>query len=94
MELTRRILKLRLKSSNLSNQWANEDLVGRMIQFMQQHQGIGLAANQVGQRVRMFVMHIDQHSWACFNPEIVQSSILARSVVLVSTNTLLLNPNW
>jgi len=73
MELTRRILKLRLKSSNLSNQWANEDLVGRMIQFMQQHQGIGLAANQVGQRVRMFVMHIEQHSWACFNPEIVQA---------------------
>ena len=72
MELTRRTLKLRLKPADLHNQWANEDLVTRMLQVMHQHQGIGLAANQVGERTRVFVMHIDGHSWACFNPEIVQ----------------------
>lgn len=72
MELTRRTLKLQLKPANLSNQWVNEDLVTRMLQVMHQHRGIGLAANQVGERIRLFVMCIDGHSWACFNPEIVQ----------------------
>jgi peptide deformylase len=72
MELTRRTLKLKLKPADLHNQWANEDLVTRMLQVMRQHQGIGLAANQVGERIRVFVMCIDGHSLACFNPEVVQ----------------------
>jgi peptide deformylase len=72
MELTRRTLKLKLKPADLSNQWANEDLVQRMLRVMHDHRGIGLAANQVGERIRVFVMSIDGHSWACFNPEIVQ----------------------
>jgi peptide deformylase len=72
MELTRRTLKLKLKPADLHNQWANEDLATRMFCVMHQHRGIGLAANQVGERIRMFVMHVDGHSWACFNPEIVQ----------------------
>jgi peptide deformylase len=74
MELTRRTLKLKLKTADLHNQWANEDLVTRMLQVMHQHHGIGLAANQVGERIRVFVMQIDGHSWACFNPEILESS--------------------
>jgi peptide deformylase len=74
MELTRRTLKLKLKPADLSNQWVNEDLVTRMLHTMQQHRGIGLAANQVGERIRVFVMSIDGHSWACFNPEILESS--------------------
>jgi peptide deformylase len=73
MELTRRTLKLKLKPADLHNQWANEDLVIRMLQVMHEHHGIGLAANQVGERIRMFVMYIDGHSWGCFNPEIVQT---------------------
>jgi peptide deformylase len=73
MELTRRTLKLKLKPADLHNQWANEDLVIRMLQVMHEHHGIGLAANQVGERIRMFVMYIGGHSWACFNPEIVQT---------------------
>jgi peptide deformylase len=72
MELTRRTLKLKLKPADLSNQWANEDLVQRMLRIMRDHHGIGLAANQIGERIRMFVMYIDGHSWDCFNPEIVQ----------------------
>jgi peptide deformylase len=72
MELTRRTLKLKLKTANLSNQWANEDLVNRMQILMHRERGIGLAANQCGERIRMFIMLIDGDFWACFNPEIVQ----------------------
>ena len=73
MELTRRILQHRLKPANLGNKWANEDLVQRMIKFMHKNNGIGLAANQVGERVRMFVMGINGRDWVCFNPEIIQT---------------------
>lgn len=71
MELTRRTLKIKCKPVDFSNQWANEDLVMRMIQTMQKEKGIGLAANQVGERTRLFVMSIDGHKWACFNPELL-----------------------
>jgi peptide deformylase len=74
MELTRRTLKLKLKTANLSNQWANEDLVNRMQILMHRERGIGLAANQCGERIRMFIMLIDGEFWACFNPEILESS--------------------
>ena len=68
MELTRRTLKLVLKPADLRNQWANEDLVNRMQTLMHAEGGIGLAANQCGERVRMFIMLIDGKFWACFNP--------------------------
>jgi len=71
MELTRRTLRLICKSADFRNQWINDDLVMRMIQLMRQHNGIGLAANQIGERTRLFVMNIDRHSWACFNPELL-----------------------
>jgi len=74
MQLTRRTLRLKLKPANLSNQWANEDLVTRMRALMQDKGGIGLAANQCGERVRMFIMLIDGKFWACFNPKILESS--------------------
>jgi peptide deformylase len=73
MELTRRILQHQLKPANFSNKWVNEDLVQRMITFMYKNNGIGLAANQVGERVRMFVMGINGRDWVCFNPEILQT---------------------
>ena len=74
MELTRRTLELKCKPVEFVNQWINEDLVMRMTAAMRQYGGIGLAANQVGERVRLFVMLIDGHNWACFNPEILESS--------------------
>lgn len=74
MELTRRTLKLKLKTADLSNQWANADLVARMLRIMHQHQGIGLAANQVGERIRVFVMCVNGHTRACFNPEILKNN--------------------
>jgi peptide deformylase len=74
MQLTRRTLRLKLKPADLRNQWANEDLVNRMRYLMQAEGGIGLAANQCGERVRMFIMLIDGGFWACFNPEILEAS--------------------
>jgi len=74
MDLTRRTLKLVLKPADLRNQWVNEDLVNRMQVLMHAEGGIGLAANQCGERVRMFIMLIDGEFWECFNPEIVEHS--------------------
>jgi len=74
MELTRRTIKLVLKTADLRNQWANEDLVNRMQVLMHREGGIGLAANQCGERVRMFIMLIDGEFWECFNPEILEST--------------------
>ena len=74
MYLTRRTLKLVLKPADLRNQWVNEDLVNRMQTLMHAEGGIGLAANQCGERVRMFIMLIDGEFWACFNPEIIEHS--------------------
>ena len=74
MDLTRRTLKLVLKPADLRNQWANEDLVNRMQILMHAEGGIGLAANQCGERVRMFIMLIDGEFWECFNPEIIEHS--------------------
>jgi peptide deformylase len=74
MELTRRTLKLTLKPANLTNYWVNEDLVYRMRILMQKEGGIGLASNQCGERVRMFIMLIDGKFWECFNPEITECS--------------------
>lgn len=72
MELTRRILAIKLKPADLRNVWHIQDLVLRLRQFMLAEGGIGLAANQVGLRDRCFVMSIDGRDWACFNPEIVE----------------------
>ena len=71
MELTRRTLKIKCKPATFNNQWENEDLVERMILLMQKHNGIGLAANQVGERIKLFVMSVGDHEWACFNPELL-----------------------
>ena len=71
MGLTRRTLKNKCKPVDFKNQWVNEDLVTRMMIIMRREKGIGLAANQIGERVRLFVMSIDGHEWACFNPELL-----------------------
>lgn len=45
----------------------------RMVQIMRTHKGIGLAANQVGLPIRVFVCHIEgvtEVPMVCINPEI------------------------
>ena len=75
MELTRRTLKIKCKPATFNNQWVNEDLINRMQTLMHANGGIGLAANQCGERVRVFIMLIDGEFWECFNPEILEYSI-------------------
>ncbi len=52
----------------------NLDLAHQMIRTMQKERGMGLAANQCGLNVRLFVMFVDNKFYHCFNPEIVESS--------------------
>lgn len=72
MKLTRRILSHQLKPMDLSHHYYNQQLVQKLLKFMKDEKGIGLAANQVGLRDRCFVMEIDEQQWGCFNPEIVE----------------------
>jgi peptide deformylase len=56
-----------------------EKLENDMISFMKQNHGIGLAANQIGLKKRIFVMGSEQHKdftspIAMFNPTIIESS--------------------
>jgi peptide deformylase len=52
----------------------NQQLVNQMLGLMRLENGIGLAAPQIGISKRLFVMSVDGHDRACFNPEIVSSS--------------------
>lgn len=43
----------------------------RLVDLMLKEHGIGLAANQAGIDLRLFVMYVDREIFHCFNPEIV-----------------------
>lgn len=45
-----------------------------LIETMALHNGVGLSANQVGLPYRVFVMGADKVGFACFNPEVLESS--------------------
>jgi peptide deformylase len=45
-----------------------------MIQTMIRENGIGLAANQVGEHIRLFVMYVDGEFFHCFDPTIESHS--------------------
>lgn len=49
-------------------------LVKRMKKIMEKADGIGLAANQVGLPLRLFVAKVDKKFYAVLNPEIVKTS--------------------
>lgn len=49
-------------------------LADEMVVFMKKNNGIGLAANQVGHNLRLFVMSIDGRDYKCFNPIILNKS--------------------
>jgi peptide deformylase len=50
-------------------------LEGSMYSIMRESHGIGLAAPQLGNLYRVFVMGDLEHSWTCVNPEILEKSI-------------------
>lgn len=48
--------------------------IKRMMAHCQARQGIGLAANQLGESFRIFIMHLNTGGFlVCFNPEIIRS---------------------
>lgn len=70
MKLTKRVLHRPTHTVDFRYPYQNYHLASGMIRFMQQHHGIGLAANQIGSSLRMFVMQINGVTRWCFNPEI------------------------
>lgn len=46
----------------------------KLIKFMYDNNGLGLAANQVGTPYRIFAMRGSPENFVCFNPKIVQTS--------------------
>ena len=64
----------RAKPVDFTWPFQNYILAQKMTAFMQQHKGIGLAAPQIGESFRLFVMLIDGRQRWCFNPEIMESS--------------------
>ena len=49
----------------------NLRIAQHLIQLMMRERGIGLAANQAGIDLRLFVMFVDKEIFHCFNPEII-----------------------
>lgn len=46
-------------------------LVTDLLTYMHAHEGVGLAANQIGLPYRVFVMRGSPENFACFNPRVV-----------------------
>ena len=45
-----------------------------LVKFMYDHNGVGLAANQVGVLYRVFALRADPENFVCFNPRVVMPS--------------------
>lgn len=59
----------------------NFQIAQLLTKFMQEKRAIGLAANQVGYKKRVFVMNTDSKIRHCFNPEILnKSEYIAESI--------------
>lgn len=72
--LTKRVLYKPAKAVDFDHPWQNQKLADDLIVRMRFHQGIGLAATQVGISLRVFVMEIGGWQWRCFNPQIDDQS--------------------
>jgi peptide deformylase len=71
MKLTRKILHRACRLAQFDNIDRNHWLAQEMTEFMIEQGGIGLAANQIGMDLKLFVMQVDGVTRFCFNPEIV-----------------------
>jgi peptide deformylase len=74
MQLDPKILNKVCNPANFTNPTENLRTAQHLIQLMMRERGIGLAANQAGIDLRLFVMYVDREIFHCFNPEIVESS--------------------
>jgi len=74
MDLDKKVLYQECEPVDFTKSLANLRLAHRMIQTMLREGGVGLAANQVGERTRLFVMYVDGEFFHCFMPEILEHS--------------------
>jgi len=73
MQLDNKILDQICQAADFKNPTENLRQAQHLIQLMMREHGIGLAANQVGINLRLFVMYVDKEIFHCFNPEILSS---------------------
>ena len=74
MQLNHSTLYQACTAPDFTRSLANLRLAQRMIQTMIRENGIGLAANQVGEHIRLFVMYVDGEFFHCFDPTIASHS--------------------
>ena len=69
---------LRNKSQKVANVLTDkiQKLIPEMMATMDAKHGVGLAAPQIGQNIRLFVISYKDHNLAIINPEITKKSIL------------------
>jgi len=68
------LLSTQLSAFNFDNPPVDpQELVDAMSKIMEEKNGLGLAANQIGLPYRVFVMRTDPTT-ACFNPKVVDAS--------------------
>lgn len=69
------ILREQLQNFDFSNPPMNPvELANDLIETMNEHNGIGLSANQIGLPYRVFVMRSAPEAVVCFNPRLIDSS--------------------
>lgn len=73
MKLRNQILYRACKSADFTNTHKNLLLAEQMLDFMTRNRAIGLAANQIGINLRLFVMQVGAQARHCFNPSITSS---------------------
>lgn len=49
-------------------------LIGSMFNTLSVNNAVGLAAPQIGQKLRLFIMDVDNSKFICFNPTILEQS--------------------
>ena len=74
MNLSSVNLRLHCRPIDFKHPTENLRLAQNLIQLMMRENGIGLAANQAGLEIRLFVMFVDREIFHCFNPEIISTS--------------------
>jgi peptide deformylase len=74
MKLDNQILNQVCEPADFDNPTENLRQAQHLIQLMMRERGIGLAANQAGLDLRLFVMYVNKEIFHCFNPEIIHAS--------------------
>lgn len=74
MKLDSSILTKSCQLADFNSPAKNLRTAHELIRLMKKERGMGLAANQAGIDLRLFVMKIADRYYHCFNPEILSSS--------------------